>query len=357
MSDRARIAVVGLGTWAATGHLPVYRGRALADVVDVVALCSRDLGRARDWADRHDVEHAYDDLERLLDDVRPDLVAVCTPDHHHTDPVIRALDAGCDVIVEKPMTTDLDDARRVVEAAARSGRDVVTLLHKRADPLWAQAADDVRSGVLGPLQMGTFWMQNPMTVPAGGYFASETSAASDANWFLGSHAYDLVRFVTGLDPVSVRATRYEGALTARGLTAPDAYKAELALDGGASVSVLTSWNLPEHGPTLTQQQLRLHLRDGELDLDGTRRGSVRHSTDGYAFVNPYFIRDTPHGPAGYGAELLEAAVRSIVLDEEPLVSVPSLADAWWTTAVAQAVERAAATGAEVAVEPPPRELP
>ena len=340
---RLRLGVVGLGTWAATGHLPVYKGQRLRDHVEVVALCSRNLEKARAWASHYSVCGAYNNLDRLIEGSAPDVIVVCTPDDAHVKSTLTALNADCDVLVEKPLAHDLAGLEAIRNAVATSGRSVITLFHKRADPLWAEAASRVMSDRYGQLQFGSAVIQNPTDVPHGSYFSSDMASHTEPNLFLGTHFYDLLRYITGLNPVRVLARRFDGGA---------AFKADLQMENGASVSVACSWNLPTGSPTLTKQHLHLHFSDGEIEIDATRRGYSEHSPSGYAYVNPYFLRSTPAGPVGYGATFLEEAVMSLAGVTVPSVQLPSVEDAWWATATAVAARQSADQGSVIEVSPP-----
>ena len=351
---KLRLGLVGLGTWARQGHIPVYRGARLREAVDVVALCGRSAERSQAAALELDIPASFGDFEAMLAQARLDVVAVCTPDHMHTSYVLAALKARCHVLVEKPLAMSTAECAAIMDAAKTANRRVITQYHKRADPLWAEAAKRIRSGAYGALQMGVASIQNPLRVPVGSYFASETASHTDPNWFLGTHFYDLLRFMTDLDPVSVTARAYEGTVKARGVEAIDALKADFNL-GGASVSVVLSWNLPEGSAALTKQDMRLHFAHGELDLNGTQRGFVEDGPNGLAYVNPYFLRETAAGPVGYGAACLEEAVLSLLDSDSPrAVTLPSLEDAYWATAMAEAAQHSArAGGKSFPVQPPP----
>ena len=265
----------------------------------------------------------------------------------------------CGHKVEKPLATSLEECQRIIEVAARVDRRVITLFHKRADPLWHEARQRIRSGQYGALQMGMASIQNPLQVPAGGYFQSPFADSSDPNWFLGTHFYDLVRYMTGLDPVSVSARAWRKVLPEKGVDTLDAVKADVLFAGAeqqapASVSFMLSWNLPDPSTALTKQAMQLHFEQGELDLDGTRRGFSEYAPGQYRDVNPYFMRQTGSGVAGYGSGFLEEAVLSLVDGGYvPSVPLPGLEDAWWASALAEAIGQSAREGQVVAVTPPP----
>lgn len=354
-----RLALVGLGTWAEQGHLPVYQGPTLRSHVEVVALCSRDLSKARQWCERFGIGEAFDNFTDMLETARPDLVAVTTPDSAHTDYVVAALEHGCDVLVEKPLATSLADCERILKASESAGRTLITLFHKRADPLWNEARQRIRSGQYGALQMGMASIQNPLSVPAGGYFSSPLATSSDPNWFLGTHFYDLLRYMTGLDPIKVNASAYSKVLPEQGVDTLDAVKADIVFGGSgegplASMSVMLSWNLPNPSTALTKQAMQLHFEYGELDLDGTRRGFSEYGQGQFRDVNPYFMQQTGNRLTGYGASFLEEATLSLLMEGyETSIPMPDLNDAWWASALAQAVEESCDQGREVWVKKPP----
>jgi predicted dehydrogenase len=64
--------------------------------------------------------YAAEDFDEMLRRERIDLVVVCSVDRTHDDYIVRALEAGCDVVTEKPMTTDADRARRILDTVRRS---------------------------------------------------------------------------------------------------------------------------------------------------------------------------------------------------------------------------------------------
>lgn len=93
----------------------------LAAVVDI------DRGRVEAWLEhigrRIPFYHAAD-LPRMLAETRPDVLLVATPDGAHTPYIVAGLEAGCDVIVEKPMVINCEQIRAVQEAEKRTGRQV-----------------------------------------------------------------------------------------------------------------------------------------------------------------------------------------------------------------------------------------
>lgn len=337
---KLRICLVGLGTWARNGHLPVYQGARMRQILDVVSLCSRNRKKASKWCAEWGTGRGYENFSKMLDQESPDVAVVCTPDSLHTEYVLKALDAGCHVVVEKPLATSTRECSQIMQKAEAMGREVIVLYHKRSDPLWAEARQRVLRKDYGRLQMGWALIENPLTVPTGSYFASDMAGMTDANWFLGTHFYDLIRYITGLNPKELRANSYYGKLKSMGHEIPDAMKIDMHLENNAAISFFLAWNLPQKSPALTKQCMTLHFEEGELELDGMRRGFTTLGPDGYAYANPYFMRQSPAGVAGYGAHFLEEVMLHLYDPEYiPSVEFPTLEDAWWATATAEAAEK------------------
>lgn len=91
----------------------------------------------------------HGDLPALLANERPDGVILATPNALHVPGALQCLDAGVPVLVEKPVADTVDDAQRLVEAAARTGVPVLVGHHRRHSAILERAVETVQSGVLG----------------------------------------------------------------------------------------------------------------------------------------------------------------------------------------------------------------
>ena len=83
---------------------------------ELVAVYSRDQGRAEAFAERHGAQAAYSVLDTLLQDTRVDAVCITSPNALHASQTIQAAQAGKHVLVEKPMATTIDDAVAMIRA-------------------------------------------------------------------------------------------------------------------------------------------------------------------------------------------------------------------------------------------------
>ncbi len=152
-SERITLGLIGTGNING-GHREAFLAEKDARIV---AVCDPVTHRRRAARDRiNQAYHGnvcidYRDFRELL--ARPDIDAVCigTPDHWHAVLAIAAMQAGKDVYVEKPLTRTVVEGRRVVEAAATSGRVLQTGLQRRSMGAYRHACELVRNGRIGRL--------------------------------------------------------------------------------------------------------------------------------------------------------------------------------------------------------------
>ncbi len=142
-----------------------------ADVGELAAWCEPNPARA-DYADtlvhaagRTDLPARYDvpDLERMIQEQRLDAVVVTSPDWTHAEMTSRALRAGVDVVLEKPLTTTAEGCREIVAAVEESGRSVIMTFNYRYSPRNAALKEVVASGRIGRVTSVHFeWVLDTM---------------------------------------------------------------------------------------------------------------------------------------------------------------------------------------------------
>jgi predicted dehydrogenase len=120
---KLRIGLVGLGLVAQVVHLPVLR--MLADRFEVVAGCDLSLAHSEAVAARHGIPRVYSSHHELLAAEQLDLVAVLNSDEYHADVTIAALQAGCHVLLEKPICLNLDEVAAMIAARDAAQRQVM----------------------------------------------------------------------------------------------------------------------------------------------------------------------------------------------------------------------------------------
>lgn len=117
----------------------------------IVAIASRDLGRARQAAARFGIPRAYGSYDELLADPEVDAVYNPLPNHLHVPSSRRALERGKHVLVEKPVALSASEAETLLAARDRTGLKVQEAFMVRSHPQWLKARELVRAGRIGAL--------------------------------------------------------------------------------------------------------------------------------------------------------------------------------------------------------------
>jgi predicted dehydrogenase len=140
-----RVGVVGCG---AQGRLHTSFLAADGDA-DLVAICDRDRERARALAAELGVAGVYRDHREMLGAERLDLVCICTMPDSHREIAVDALEAGADVLCEKPMAHTLADAREMADAARRTGNQLAIGFNLRHSTVAQAVRGFIDEGALG----------------------------------------------------------------------------------------------------------------------------------------------------------------------------------------------------------------
>jgi predicted dehydrogenase len=170
-----------------------------------------ELGIARD--------RCYADFTTMAaaEQQRPDgieAVAIVTPNHMHFAPAAAFLRAGIDVICDKPVTATLDEARKLADIVAETGRLFILTHNYTGYPMIRDARARVAAGEIGALRLVQIeyvqdWLAAPAEHTGSKQAAWRTdparSGAGGALGDIGTHAYNLAAFVTGVDPIQVLA--------------------------------------------------------------------------------------------------------------------------------------------------------
>lgn len=216
-SPSPKIAVIGCGYWGAN------HARTLAGLGALDAVCDRNDDRAAEFAAEHGVRALP--LEAVLADPGIDGVVLALPPQYHAELAIAVLDAGKHVLVEKPIALSAADARRVVDAAARTGLVAMTGHVLRFHPAFEALEALIAAGELGAVRY-----IHSHRVGLGKFHAE-----NDALWDIAPHDLSLILAITGEKPVAVRG---EGSAMLNRLS--DFAHLHLQFPGGVRGHVFTS---------------------------------------------------------------------------------------------------------------------
>ncbi len=288
-----------------------------------------------------------------INSLRPQsVVIIVTPDDTHSELAIAAIQAGMHVLVAKPLVKTLEEHQHLLRAARHHHVLVAAELHKRFDPMYADARDLAR--LYGDFSFMSSYMSQPKSQLR--TFQAWAGRASDISYYLNSHHVDwLVWMMQGRGrPVWVAGVAATGVAAAElGVRTEDTITLTVQWEnlssGNLGTSIHTaSWIAPK-ADVHSQQRFFWMGQTGELQVDQAHRGySTATATAGYASLNPLFMKYTPSngkfvGQDGYGYRSIESFIDAVLMihrgEAEPEqfdASLPTVAQTLQTTAILQA---------------------
>lgn len=145
--EKIRVAVIGAGFISSARHVPAYK--SLADKVELVSISDLNRDTANKVAKEAGIGRVYSDAIEMIERERPDVVDICTPPATHAKLAMAAMKQGCNLLIEKPMATTLEECDRIVGMSHRLGVNVcVAHTGLFYDP-FIEARAEVESGRLG----------------------------------------------------------------------------------------------------------------------------------------------------------------------------------------------------------------
>ena len=155
---KARIALIGAGWWGVEVYVPAMTGHP---DIELVAINRRDRAALDEILARYPGPRGYTDYREMLAAEALDAVVITSPHTVHFEHACAALEAGCHVLIDKPMTTSASDARSVVQLAAQKQREILIPYGWNYKPFVTEAAQLIADGQIGEVRhvtcnMGTF---------------------------------------------------------------------------------------------------------------------------------------------------------------------------------------------------------
>ncbi|MBE2320175.1 Gfo/Idh/MocA family oxidoreductase [Solirubrobacter sp. CPCC 204708] len=174
----------------------------------VTAVGSRDLARARAWADEREIAHAYGTYEELLASDEVDAIYIGLPNSMHVEWSIKALEAGKHVLCEKPLSRHPAEVQRAFDAADRAGRTLMEAFMWRFHPQTEEVVRLVREGAIGELRVirAAFGFNLPWLENVRWNSALEGGALMD----VGCYCVSAARLIAGTEPLRVSGEQVIG---------------------------------------------------------------------------------------------------------------------------------------------------
>jgi len=201
-----RLGFVGCGRHAQTSLYPTL---AALDI-ELVATCARTLAHAEAAARRFGAASSYDDVKRMLAEVKPDAVAISVPPDSYAEVLRLCIDAGVPAFLEKPGARDAEEAADLAASAKAADVPVMVGYMKRFAPAYRRAKELIREDDFGPASIASFtFMMGEFGMPFADYVIDNPV-----------HHFDLARYLLGeLTDVQARPGTTGGGRHALSVTA------------------------------------------------------------------------------------------------------------------------------------------
>ena len=299
--SKLRVAIIGTGG-ISHEHMKGYL--SVPEDVEIVGLCDIDEEKVNNYAKKYDVDAkcVYTDYRKMLAEVKPDAVSVCTWNAEHKAATIAALEAGANVLCEKPMAMNTQEALEMEAVAEKTGKLLMVGFVRRFGNDAEILTEFIKNGTLGDLYYAkaTYLRRNGWP---GGWFGDKEYSGGGPVIDLGVHVMDLVRYLAGNPkPVSVYAVAYDNlgpnrAVGGRGAWISSSHKkqdykynvedfasAMIKFDTGLTIALEASFNL------------NIKQDVGNIELFGTKGGAaVSPEVEIFTDIDGRFVNVTPYG--------------------------------------------------------------
>jgi len=248
-----KAAIIGGGHIADQNHIPALK--KLADHVQIIAICGRDIIKAKALAEKYDIPQAFDNTEDLYKICDLDLVINCTPNNLHYEYTMQALKNGCHVFCEKPPAMTAAEAHEMDALAKEKGKVLAYNFQRRQTSEYLLLKKYFQQGNLGEVYHIKANYLRRRGIPGWGNFTNKTIQGGGALIDLGVHILDLALGIIGYQaPEKIVANIHDfiGRTGGKGLKGQwdpekfdveDACFAHLTFPGNKSIALSCSFAL------------------------------------------------------------------------------------------------------------------
>ena len=276
--SQVRLAMIGCGG-NSSGHARVMNQNP---DVQIVATCDVNTEISNSYIDRNlsDLEprpQAFDNLDLMLAETAPNAVLISTPHTLHFEQGMKALEAGCHVLMEKPMVTDADDAYTLAAKVEETGKVLVIGYNTPCTANFYYLREQIRNQSLGKLELiigylsqnwkrGTAgaWRQNPALSGGGQAYDSGAHLLNSLCWSVENNVAEVFAFIDN-----------------HGTQVDINSSINVHFESGVFASIVVSGNCPSDSSHMT------YIFDGgRIDIDGWGGGWIKVFEGSKQIENP-----------------------------------------------------------------------
>jgi predicted dehydrogenase len=352
-----RVAFIGAGAIIQRGHIPNFQ--RLPNIT-TVAVCDVNAERAQAVAQEKGIANVYTDYEKMLAKTKPDITVIATPNVFHKPMSLAALEAGSQVLCEKPLALTYADALAMFEKAAEKGLVLTVGTHYRFSPPMQVAKAHVDSGFFGDIYAArTIWQRRSGIPGYGSWFTNKDLAGGGGLLDIGVHALDRALYLMNYpQPVTVTGALFS-KFGPRGMglggwgsdilrpsadarcDVDDLAWGFVRFDTGAVLQFQVAWAV--HYPEQFYTEL--------FGEEGGAHIGNRDNVELYTSLHGQQVKiqaEVPQDPVGSYARLVENFVRYLEGDAAADIVTPR--QALTSVRIVDAIFRSAESGREIAIQ-------
>lgn len=332
-----RVGIIGMGI---RGRL---YGRAIlqnpdAQLVGFAEINPKNLKEAEEF---FGIKGAPDYKELLDKDL--DAVIIATPDFAHTEPALLAIERGLHIMVEKPLTMDVEEAEKIVEKAKEKNIKAQVAFENRWNAPFVMVRESINSGEFGDIYGMRITLNDSIYVPT--QMISWANKSSPC-WFLMSHCVDMALWLTKKRVKSVDARGIKNILKKKGIDTYDMIDASLRFEDGSIAHIFSSWILPESIPFIAQFKFEIYGEKGYSNIDFTN-SVITNASEKYYFAGmPTLWADIHNRLTGAPIWMLDSFIDAIE-NNKPVIA--SLEDGLEVTRIVAGIHKSVEEEREVRI--------
>lgn len=358
MEKKLRIGIIGCGGIANGKHMPAYK--QLSEETEMVAFCDIIVERA----EKANAEYGngegkvFENYQELLKE-NLDIVCVCTPNVSHCEITVAALNAGMNVMCEKPMAMNYEEAEKMIAARDKSGKLLTIGYQNRYRPEIMYLKAEADKDVFGEIYFARAKALRRRAVPTWGVFLDKEKQGGGPLMDIGTHALDITLYImNNYKPKYAVGTTYHklnkdkntanlwGDWDPEKFTVEDSAFGFVVMENGATVTIDSSWalnyaNAGEAATTLCGTKAGADMENG-LRINGVNNGRMYTTTPDFSAGGVAFFS----GNGGNKPEIIEAKIFiDAVKGKGKLTVLPEQAAV--VTRILEAIYKSAETGKPV----------
>lgn len=290
--SKIRLAMIGCGG-NSSGHA---RGLKQNPDVQIIATCDVNKEIANGYIDRNlpEVEPrpvAFDDVQTMLDEIKPDAVLISTPHTLHFEQGMMALEAGCHVFMEKPMVTSAEDAYTITEKVKETGKVFVVGYNTPCSANFYYLRETIRNKTLGNLELVTGYItQNWMRATVGKWRQEPALSGGGQAYDSGAHLLNSLCW-----SVEANIDEVHAFIDNHGTKVDINSSINIRFENGVMAGIVISGNCPSPGGT----HMAFIFDNGRIEIDGWGGGWIRVFEGNKSIEEPPITPEMAAGRSDY----------------------------------------------------------